>query len=120
MTDNEKSRKYAELFNDEEKMAMLEKAESKEEVGKKLAEFGFEVTDEELDAFIEFMINCSEKMEGNKELSEEDLQDVAGGEVVSAWGILTTAASLISKGAKTCYNLGKKFKKWEDSIGKKK
>ena len=111
MTDTEKREKLEALSDNEAFLEAMKAAEGKEAVQKVFAEHGLDLTREEVDAFV---LLAERELSG--ELSEEDLESIAGGasgvkaEKVFEWAWKATKAI-----AKWCWNAGRKFANWEAS-----
>ena len=113
MTNEEKIVLLEKLTDNDAFLADIAKAESKDQLQEVFANYGLELTCEEVDAFVAKLNN-----ETADELNEDALEDVAGG-VDAAW-VFKTAGKAIKKVAKFCWNAGKKLADWEDNGYKKK
>lgn len=101
----EKLNKIEALANDEKFIDQMKKASSKEDLQRVFAEFGVDLTREEIDAIAEAI----EKMMSD-ELNENDLENAAGG--VSALAILGWAWKGAKAIAKPCFKAGVRFTNW--------
>ena len=109
MTNEEKIVLLEKLTDNDAFLADIAKAESKDQLQEVFANYGLELTRDEVDAFVAKLNSTA-----SGELNEDSLDDVAGGVSVTALWVFSTAAKGIKKIAKTCWNAGKKLANWED------
>ena len=111
MNENEIKAKVEELAQDTEWMQALSNAETTAEAAALFAQKGVEVTAEQLDQLVE--------MQEQSELDEADLDNVAGGEIVTlvCAGIML-ASSLLAYGS--AYALSREQASWYNQKNKKK
>ena len=115
MNNKEKTEVFAKLSEDEAFLSALKNAESKDELKAIFEENGLPLSKEEVDTFVELAMRTI----NDDELTDDEMENVAGGAIGPEW-IVTTAISYGSKVVKACWNAGKKFANWENSIGGKK
>lgn len=108
MADERMIAQYEALHENPEFVAQMKAADSKEDIQKVFANFGFDFSKEEIDAFVAMV----SQMDSEDELTVGDLDNVAGGAGVEAITILKWAWTGTKAIAKTCWNAGKAVANW--------
>ena len=94
MDENKNIEKLKEIFADKDFTAKVLEMETPEEVQKAISNKGVDLTIEEIESVKQAIINQSE---GNEELSDDQLENVAGGFAISTAiaiaGVITGAVS---------------------------
>ena len=101
MTMEEKNAKLVELVNNEQILSQIIASGSKDAMKSVFAQYGLDLTAEEIDAFVQ-MMNRSE----DGELSMEEMENVAGGAIDALW-VFSMAAKGIKAVAKKAWEAGK-------------
>ena len=107
MTNVEKSAVLEQLAENKEFLQAISAAQSKCDIQKACADFGLEMTREEVDALVQMLNDAS-----NNELNEDSLESVSGG--VSAGTVFSWAWKGVKKVSKYAWDAGRKLANWED------
>lgn len=71
--------KTREIISDEHFIRQILLLKSKEEIKQKLSEKEAHLTEEEFNQYIQFILNCIDKLKDDDKMSEVDLEKISGG-----------------------------------------